>query len=64
MESRDESMFLVGVSVVFVACHCCSWGGEGFLLYFGWCWGLWVLLVEVFDELWGKKVLFGDPLIV
>ena len=34
------------------------------LLYFGGCWGLWVLLVEVFDELWGKKVLFGDPLIV
>ena len=64
MKSGHGSMFLVGASVVFVMCHCCSLGRESFLLYFGQCWGLWVLLVEVLDELWGKKVSFGNPLIV
>ena len=36
----------------------------GSLLYLGRCWGLWMLPVEVFDELWGKEVSFGDPLVV
>ena len=34
------------------------------LLYFGRCWGLGMSLVEVFDELRGEEVSFGDPLVV
>ena len=65
MESGDEATFLIGASIVFVAGHCCFLG-EGLLvlLYFGGCWGLRVSLVEVFDELWGEEISFGDPLVV
>ena len=65
MESGNEAAFLIGASVVFVTGHCCLDGGNGrFLLCFGRCWGLRMALVEVFDELWGKEVSFGDPLVV
>ena len=65
MESGDEATFLIGASVVFVAGHCCFGRGiVGSFLYFGRCWGSWMLLVEVFDELWGEEILFGDPLVV
>ena len=65
MESGHEAVFLIGASVVFVAGHCCLDGRNGrFLLCFGRCWCLRVLLVEVFDELWGEEVSFSDPLVV
>ena len=65
MESGNEATFLIGASVVFVAGHCCLDGENGrLLLCFGRCWGLRVSLVEVFDELWGEEVSFGDPLVV
>ena len=38
MESGNEAAFLVGVSVVFIAGHCCSWGRGGFLFI------LWMVL--------------------
>ena len=65
MESGNEAAFLIGASVVFVAGHCCfGWGAVGSFLYLGGCWGLRMSLVEVFDELWGVEVSFGDPLVV
>ena len=65
MESGDEAAFLIGTIVVFVAGHCClGWGNGWFLLYLERCWGLWMSLVEVFDELWGEEILFGNPLVV
>ena len=65
MESGNEAAFLIGASVVFVASHCCfEQGIAGSLLYFGRGWGLWMLLVEVLDELWGEEIPFGDPLVV
>ena len=64
MESGNEAAFLIGASVVFVAGHCCFGEEWLVLLYFGGCWGLWVSLVEVLDELWGKEISFGDPLVV
>ena len=65
MESGNEAAFLIGASIVFVAGHCYFGRGiAGSLLYFGRCWGSWMSLVEVFDELWGEEVPLGDPLVV
>ena len=65
MESGNKAAFLIGASIVFVAGHCCFLvEGQLVFLYFGGCWGLWVSLVEVFDELGGKEISSGDPLVV